>query len=189
MSELSSRVEQILAATIAGVTSGVVPRSRVEYLLEQLNGYVQLLASAKDWIGVTTTPLYDGATTNPITVDGESVTAVAGDVTSYNSAEFIFNGTIWQEYGRTPKLGSITLSTTWSGQDPYTQTVTVTGITSMTSTARIAFEPTAAQLEDLIDDGVSAITVENNNGTLTAYSFGAVPSAEMTINCIVYEVE
>ena len=51
-----------------------------------------------NWLGVTTTALTDGATTNPITINDESVTAVANDKTKYNSTEFVFNGEIWQEY-------------------------------------------------------------------------------------------
>ena len=51
-----------------------------------------------NWLGVTTTELTDGATTNPITIDGESVTAEKNDKVQYNGAEFVYNGEIWQEY-------------------------------------------------------------------------------------------
>lgn len=51
------------------------------------------------WIGVTTTALADGASTNPIVVNGESVTAVAGDVASYGGSNYVFNGTVWQAAG------------------------------------------------------------------------------------------
>lgn len=54
---------------------------------------------ATSWIGVTTTALTDGATTNPITINGESVTAVAGNITSYGADEFIYNGSAWQLFG------------------------------------------------------------------------------------------
>lgn len=52
-------------------------------------------------LGATTTALTDGATTNPITIDGESVTAVKNDVAIYNTREFYFSGTTWSEFGGT----------------------------------------------------------------------------------------
>ena len=57
------------------------------------------ISSATQFIGVTTTALTDGATTNPFTINGQSVTAVAGNITSYGADEFIFNGTAWQLFG------------------------------------------------------------------------------------------
>ena len=71
--------------------------------------------NTKAWKGVTTTPLTDGATTNPITIGGESVTCVAGDETSYNETEFIFNGTKWQEYGNLSGLGTLAYQDSASG--------------------------------------------------------------------------
>ena len=50
--------------------------------------------------GTTTTALENGSTTNPITIDGESYTAVFGDVVVYGYTEFVFDGTAWSEFGR-----------------------------------------------------------------------------------------
>lgn len=50
--------------------------------------------------GTTTTPLENGSTTNPIIIDGESYTAVFGDVVVYGYTEFVFDGTAWSEFGR-----------------------------------------------------------------------------------------
>lgn len=75
---------------------------------------VDSLMNATHWIGVTTTALTDGATTNPITIDGNSVTAVAGDITSYDNEEFIFNGTTWQEFGSTGALKAFAFADTGS---------------------------------------------------------------------------
>lgn len=60
---------------------------------------IATLKRAKGWIGITTTPLSDGDSTNPIEIDGDSVTAVAGNITAYQQDEFIFNGSIWQAFG------------------------------------------------------------------------------------------
>lgn len=60
--------------------------------------------------GTTTTVLENGSTTNPIVIDGESYTAVFGDVVVYGYTEFVFDGTAWSEFGRpfdtTPTQGS-----------------------------------------------------------------------------------
>ncbi len=69
-------------------------------LIGQMSGYT-------DFLGVTTTALTDGATTNPITVNGSSVTAKKGNIATYGSAEFIFNGSAWQEFGDLSGLGAL----------------------------------------------------------------------------------
>lgn len=85
------------------------------------------------------------------------------------------------------KAGSITLSTTWSGAGPYTQTVTVSGVT-VTSNSEISLRPTPAQIAALQTDGITGLVVENNAGTLTATAIGGSTSAAMTIACDVTEV-
>ena len=57
-------------------------------------------------VGVTTTDLTDGATTNPITVDGQSYTAQPNDAVIYGNKEFLFDGTYWHEFGDMSGLGS-----------------------------------------------------------------------------------
>ena len=65
----------------------------------EVDSKVDALSSATKWIGVTTTALSDGASTNPIIVNGESVTVETGNIASYNDDEFVFNGSIWQQFG------------------------------------------------------------------------------------------
>ena len=80
----------------------------------------------------------------------------------------------------------IVLSLSWSGSDPYTQIVDMAD--TMTANSKVDLQPTAAQLAQLIADGVQAITIENNDGILTVYALGATPSTAMTIDCVVTEV-
>lgn len=84
-------------------------------------------------------------------------------------------------------LGTISLSTTWTGSGPYTQTVTITGAT-ITENSKIDIQPTAAQLAQLISDGVVALYIENNSGTLTATALGAATTIAMTLQVTVTEV-
>ena len=57
-------------------------------------------------VGETTTALTDGATTNPITIDGQSYTAQPNDAVIYGNKEFLFDGTKWHEFGDLSGLSS-----------------------------------------------------------------------------------
>ena len=88
----------------------------------------------------------------------------------------------------TTTIGTISLDDAgWTGSDPYTQVVTVTGIT-LGANDLVDLRPSPAQLADLMDDGVTTLQTENNNGTLTVYALGAAPSADMTIQCTITKV-
>ena len=78
---------------------GTGSSSGAEYRITTLESAVAALSNATHWLGITTTALTDGSTTNPVTIGGESVTAVSGDIVQYSDNEFIFNGTSWQEFG------------------------------------------------------------------------------------------
>ena len=79
---------------------GTGSTSGAEYRISELEDEVAKLSNATHWLGITTTSLSDGSTTNPITINGQSVTAVSGDIVQdSNSNEFIFNGTAWQQFG------------------------------------------------------------------------------------------
>lgn len=66
------------------------------------------------FLGKSTTALSDGATTNPIQIDGQTgtTTAVNGNIAVYGNAEFIFNGTKWIEFGDTSSLGDLAYKST-----------------------------------------------------------------------------
>lgn len=57
-------------------------------------------------VGETTTQLTDNATTNPITIDGQSYTAQPNDAVIYGNKEFLFDGTKWHEFGDLSGLAS-----------------------------------------------------------------------------------
>ncbi len=75
--------------------------------------------------GETTTALTDGATTNPITIGGNSYTAIANDAVFYNHKEFVFDGTAWHEFGDMTGLGDLAMKDSASGS--YTPAGNITG--------------------------------------------------------------
>ena len=84
------------------------------------------------------------------------------------------------------KKNTLSLPTaSWAGSGPYTQTVTITGIT-VNSKVDIQIDETA--LGVLIDSGTSAIWIENNNGTLTAKAMGEKPNANLSVQVTITEV-
>ena len=90
-----------------------------------------------DYLGVTTTPLTDGASTNPITIDGQSVTAKKGNIANYQSKEFIYNGSVWQEFGDLSGLGALAYKDSASGSYTPSGTVSKPTFTGDQSTVTI----------------------------------------------------
>lgn len=83
-----------------------LPSGSTYYLKDkEARELIDELSNATHFLGVTTTELTDGATTNPITVGGQSVTAKNGDIAIYDQTEFIFtestNPASWAEFGST----------------------------------------------------------------------------------------
>ncbi len=122
--------------TLPSGTTYDIKDATAREMIEDLSGYTK-------YLGVTTTELEDGDTTNPIMINGESVTAVTGDIANYQSREFIFNGTAWQEFGDLSGLGDLAFKDTASGSGtvevpktfsttitPAAKEVSVTGTTS-----------------------------------------------------------
>ena len=105
-----SRNEDILENMLGASNPLGEPQSREEALLMQLLEKISVIDKAIIWRGVTTTEITDGATTNPVTIDGDPYTAKTGDMVTYQSTEFVFNGTTWQEYGAASTIFTATLT-------------------------------------------------------------------------------
>lgn len=98
---------------------------------------IDALESYSSYLGVTTTAITDGATTNPITIGGESVTAKKGSIVNYGSKEFIFNGTAWQEFGDLSALGALAYKDSASGSFTPAGTVSQPTFTGSSSSVTI----------------------------------------------------
>lgn len=132
-----------------------------------------------EWLGVTTTAITDGSTTNPVTIDGESVTATNGDIVTYNTKEFIWSSTAgaWQKFGDLSGLGAMayvnkgTVTITPGGQND-SSAVTFTGGT----TDKVLGEATT------FTNGTSSVTFGNHTKAtvLTSSVTATVPKPSGT---------
>ena len=138
-------------------------------LISEMSGYT-------DYLGVTTTALTDGATTNPITIENESVTARKGNIVNYQSGEFIFNGTAWQEFGDLSGLGSLAFKDSASGTVAVPKTYTTT-VTPSTTTKYVASSATGG---GSATKGTVTIS-KASSGTATYTPQGTVGTPTITV--------
>ena len=97
----------------------------------------------------------------------------------------------WQTSDGKPLLRAVTLTfpvASWvdNGNEIFTQNVTVEGGTANTL---VALQPSDGQFTLLIEDGISFLKVDNNNGVFTAKAGSAAPSVDMTIQATLMEVK
>lgn len=106
-----------------------------EYDIKDATARAQITALSNyvAFLGVTTTALTDGASTSPIVIGGENVTPVTGNVVTYGSKEFIYNGTKWQEFGDLTGLGDLAFKS--SAQALYTPAGSVSQPTTTVTTS------------------------------------------------------
>jgi len=83
--------------------------------------------------------------------------------------------------------GSITLTTDWVGDGPYTQVVTISGY-DPTANTKVDLLADADAVEQMVQDGVDEIYIVNDNATFTAYAIGGKPSTSMVVPAIFSEV-
>lgn len=160
-------------------------------LIEDLEKLIEQLGDFTAYLGVTTTALSDGSTTNPITIDGESVTAVAGNIVSYNDGsgslytakDFIFNGTKWQEFANPTKLGKFAYVN--KGTATFTPNVTKSGTVTAAS-ATLAATARPATFSTTAVTGATAIKTVNsittNANVITGGSYSKATAATVTVN-------
>lgn len=124
--------------------------------------------------GATTTPLTDGATTNPIVIDGDSYTAVAQDAVFYGNKEFVFDGTSWHEFGDMSGLGALALKD--SAQGNFTPAGSI--VVNAASGSGASYTP---------EGSVSAPSISVNTAGATTNvtpfgSAGTLPELTMTVS-------
>ena len=150
--------------------------TNVEYTIKDAEArqLIEDLGHALYWIGVTTTALTDGDTTNPITVNGESVTAKLGGMASYSGSEFVWNGSAWQELGKN-NFGALAFKSSASGS--YTPAGTVSITQGTDTTAAIVGVSANGTLPD------AYFTVSGETATFN-WSQGALPTLAASVDAI-----
>ena len=159
---------------MADISKIILPGDQTEYNLKDADARARIatLESYSEYLGVTTTPLTDGASTNPIIIGGVSVTAKKGEIANFGSKEFIFNGSIWQEFGDLSALGSLAYKNSASGS--YTPAGSVSAPTISVATAG-----TTDKIKGMASVGTlpsftgTSYSVSNETLTIGAESFNA----------------
>ena len=129
------------------------------------------IAGGVSFLGITTTALTDGATTNPITIGGQSVSAINGCIVIYGSKEFIWADadTSWHLLGSADEFGTLAFKNSASGS--FTPHGSV-------STPTITVTPSNATVNSITDVGTLptwSATVANENLTIS-WSQGTLPT-------------
>lgn len=127
-------------------------------------------SGAMHWLGITTTVITDGATTTSIVIDGETITVGADDaggVVGYDGKEFIWSGSVWQEFGSTGSLGSLAFKNSADGSYTPQGSCSGTAVTLATTT-----------VNSITDVGtLPALTLTVSNETLDiSFSQGTLPT-------------
>lgn len=66
----------------------------------------------------------------------------------------------------------------WTGSDPYTQTVTIFNSNAKT---KVDIQPSETLYDQLVADNVGYLAIKNVDGTLTAVAKGGKPSVDLTV--------
>lgn len=131
------------------------------------------------FIGTTTTTLTDGATTNPITIDGKSITAVSGNVVilSGTDQEFLWTGSAWEEFGNAS--GHSIKGHTHTVTHQPAGSISEVAITPAGSVSQPTFTGTAASHGHTFTGTEATISVTHKPaGTVTIST--AAPTSEQT---------
>ena len=170
MPDISYLSKVVLPVNVGGTVTNV------EYTIKDAGArqLIEEIGHALYWIGVTTDALTDGATTNPITVNGESVTAKLGGMASYSGSEFVWNGSAWQEMGKN-NFGALAFKSSASGS--YTPAGQVDVTQAADTTASVTPFGSAGSLPD------AYFTVSGETATFN-FSAGSLPTAGTDVDVV-----
>lgn len=134
---------------------------------------IEALGSPTHFLGVTTSVLTDGATTNPIMINEASVTAKSGDIVVYGSAEFIWDGAKWVLFGDLSSLGDLAYHNIANIE------VSISESKDMVLGVDTTFTAAASQVSFDSGAGSNFVTGYNNDGVADSFVEGAFTPASL----------
>lgn len=85
----------------------------------------------------------------------------------------------YEQIATVSKYTSLTIPTaSWTGSNPYTQTITIPGSTANT---KVDIQPSEEVYDQLVADNVGYLAIKNVDGTFTAVAKGGKPSVNLTV--------
>lgn len=142
--------------------------------------------------GETTTALVNGANTNPIVIGGEPYTARGNDAVFYGQKEFVFDGTVWHEFGDMSGLGDLAMKDSASGSFTPAGNVVINASsgsgTAYTPQGSISINAPSGSGTSYTPEGsvsAPAISVKTAGATQSVTPFGSagtLPELSMTVS-------
>ena len=147
------------------------------------------LQGGMKYLGVTTTELEDGSTTEQIDINGDTVTVETGNMTIYGYKEFVFDGTKWAEFGDLSTLGSLAYKNSASGTFTPQGNVSITETTSAISTLSNAgtlpsVNPSVAAITPITSVGTLPSSTYDSTTETLSISWGTLPTAGTAISAV-----
>lgn len=121
-------------------------RLAIEANSDAIDSLEQAIAGGTHFIGITTSNITDGSTTNPVVIDGNDVMAVAGDIVikaagvgaEEVSLEYIWDGAKWCELGSTGELGALAYKDSATSTDQFVKTASTGSLPSKAADTFVA---------------------------------------------------
>lgn len=156
---------------MADVSVLTLPNGTTVYLKDAwARTQLENISSFTKYLGVTTTALEDGATTNPIMINGVSTTAESGNIALYGNSEFIFDGVHWNAFGDLSALGSLAYKNSATGAFTPSGSVSAPTISVNQAGATTTIKnPTSENVVKSIDTVAPGGTAPSNPTTYCAY--------------------
>ena len=160
-----------------------VPMPTKKYIDDKIEN----LGQALRFLGTSTTAISDGATTNPITVNNESVTVRTGDVVLYGGYEYVWVGSAWEQFGQEGSFSvqghkhSVTVKGT-TGNNSANTTVASGSVSSSGAGATVVTgsKSSVNVLTGVKASGTKSVVtgVNGGSGSLNVFESSSAPTAE-----------
>ena len=148
---------------------------------------IEQLENRTAYIGITTTPLHTGDTTKSIVIDGETVEVQRGNIVIYQTSQFLWMGSSWQQFGDMSTLGNLAYANTASATYEPKGSISNTDIEyTPQGTVTTEVTPVTESVSEVANDAVlPSVTYDSEEECL---EFDAGTLATITSKEVVKEV-